>query len=186
MKSRATTRSRKSCCWQATRPRASRPATPARSGDARALSLARTGAAGNSRRAGSRSRSVAVAFPASQRRFVFRLQHPRPGLPRRLQLWFRWRCAPTSWATGSAGSCCDGDRVRSFIAPGQGATGPVNAGVYVIDRSIVAGIDRLPASLEQNVFPVLAAKRRHERNALSAGISSTSAFPKILRAPMSS
>jgi D-glycero-D-manno-heptose 1,7-bisphosphate phosphatase len=52
----------------------------------------------------------------------------------------------------------DGDRVRSFIAPGQGATGPVNAGVYVIDRSIIAGIDRLPASLEQDLFPALAAK----------------------------
>jgi D-glycero-D-manno-heptose 1,7-bisphosphate phosphatase len=51
----------------------------------------------------------------------------------------------------------DGDRVRSFIAPGQGATGPVNAGVYVIDRSIIGGIDRLPASLEQDVFPRLAA-----------------------------
>jgi D,D-heptose 1,7-bisphosphate phosphatase len=51
----------------------------------------------------------------------------------------------------------DGGRVRAFIAPGQGATGPVNAGVYVIDRSIVAGIDRLPASLEQDIFPVLAA-----------------------------
>ena len=51
----------------------------------------------------------------------------------------------------------DGDRVRSFIAPGQGATGPVNAGVYVIDRSIIAGIDRLPASLEQDIFPALAA-----------------------------
>jgi D,D-heptose 1,7-bisphosphate phosphatase len=51
----------------------------------------------------------------------------------------------------------EGDRVSAFIAPGQGATGPVNAGVYVIDRSILAGIDRLPASLEQDVFPVLAA-----------------------------
>jgi D-glycero-D-manno-heptose 1,7-bisphosphate phosphatase len=50
----------------------------------------------------------------------------------------------------------DGDRVRAFIAPGQGATGPVNAGVYVVDRSIVAGIDRLPASLEQDIFPRLA------------------------------
>jgi D,D-heptose 1,7-bisphosphate phosphatase len=47
--------------------------------------------------------------------------------------------------------------IRSFIAPGQGSTGPVNAGVYVIDRSILTGIDRLPASLEQDVFPVLAA-----------------------------
>lgn len=52
----------------------------------------------------------------------------------------------------------EGDLVRSFIAPGQGATGPVNAGVYVINRSIIAGIDRLPASLEQDVFPALAAK----------------------------
>jgi D-glycero-D-manno-heptose 1,7-bisphosphate phosphatase len=51
----------------------------------------------------------------------------------------------------------DGDRVRSFVAPGQGATGPVNAGVYVIDRSIVGAINRLPASLEQDVFPRLAA-----------------------------
>ncbi len=51
----------------------------------------------------------------------------------------------------------DGDRVRSFIAPGQGATGPVNAGVYVLDRSIVARAGALPASLEQDVFPALAA-----------------------------
>ncbi len=51
----------------------------------------------------------------------------------------------------------DGGRVRSFIAPGQGASGPVNAGVYVIDRSIITGIDRLPASLEQDIFPQLAA-----------------------------
>ena len=51
----------------------------------------------------------------------------------------------------------DGDQVRSFIAPGQGATGPVNAGVYVVDRSILARVGSLPASLEQDVFPALAA-----------------------------
>ena len=51
----------------------------------------------------------------------------------------------------------DKDLIRAFIAPGQGAAGPVNAGVYVIDRSIIAGIDRLPASLEQDIFPALAA-----------------------------
>jgi len=51
----------------------------------------------------------------------------------------------------------DGDRVRSFIAPGQGATGPVNAGVYVVDRGILARVGGLPASLEQDVFPALAA-----------------------------
>jgi len=50
----------------------------------------------------------------------------------------------------------DNDRVRALIAPGHSATGPVNAGVYVIDRSIVDGIDRLPASLVQDVFPALA------------------------------
>lgn len=50
----------------------------------------------------------------------------------------------------------DGDRVRSFIAPGQGATGPVNAGVYVVDRSIISRAGALPASLEQDIFPALA------------------------------
>lgn len=51
----------------------------------------------------------------------------------------------------------DGDRVRSFIAPGQGAAGPVNAGVYVLDRSIVGRANAPPASLEQDIFPALAA-----------------------------
>jgi D-glycero-D-manno-heptose 1,7-bisphosphate phosphatase len=51
----------------------------------------------------------------------------------------------------------DGEMVRDFIAPGSGATGPVNAGIYVVDRSIVADIARLPASLEQDLFPRLAA-----------------------------
>jgi NDP-sugar pyrophosphorylase family protein len=51
----------------------------------------------------------------------------------------------------------DNDRIRAFVAPDHGATGPVNAGVYVIDHSIVDGIDRLPASLEQDVLPALAA-----------------------------
>jgi D,D-heptose 1,7-bisphosphate phosphatase len=51
----------------------------------------------------------------------------------------------------------DDDRIRAFVAPGHGATGPVNAGVYVIDRSIVDGIDHLSASLEQDVLPALAA-----------------------------
>jgi D,D-heptose 1,7-bisphosphate phosphatase len=51
----------------------------------------------------------------------------------------------------------DGDRVRSFIAPGQGATGPVNAGVYVINRAIIDRAGNLPASLEQDIFPGLAA-----------------------------
>lgn len=51
----------------------------------------------------------------------------------------------------------DGDVVRDFIAPGAGATGPVNAGIYVVDKSVLADIAKLPASLEQDVFPGLAA-----------------------------
>jgi D-glycero-D-manno-heptose 1,7-bisphosphate phosphatase len=51
----------------------------------------------------------------------------------------------------------EGDRIRSFIAPGRGATGPVNGGVYVVDRSITQTVTRLPASLEQDLFPALAA-----------------------------
>jgi D,D-heptose 1,7-bisphosphate phosphatase len=54
------------------------------------------------------------------------------------------------------GVVLDGDRVRAIIPPGNGATGPVSAGIHVVDRSIVAGIDSLPASLEQDVFPLLA------------------------------
>ena len=50
----------------------------------------------------------------------------------------------------------DGDMVRDFIAPGTGATGPVNAGIYVVDKSVLHDIDTLPASLEQDVFPRLA------------------------------
>ena len=50
----------------------------------------------------------------------------------------------------------DNDRVRAFVAPGHGAAGPVDAGVYVIDRSIIEGIDRLPASLERDILPALA------------------------------
>lgn len=49
----------------------------------------------------------------------------------------------------------DGDMVRDFIAPGAGATGPVNAGIYVVDKSVLDDIATLPASLEQEVFPGL-------------------------------
>nr|WP_249780680.1 HAD-IIIA family hydrolase [Bradyrhizobium sp. dw_78] len=52
----------------------------------------------------------------------------------------------------------DNGMIRAFIAPGQGAAGPVNAGIYVIDRSIITEIKQLPASLEQDVFPALAAR----------------------------
>lgn len=49
----------------------------------------------------------------------------------------------------------DGDMVRDFIAPGAGATGPVNAGIYVVEKSVLHDIETLPASLEQDLFPGL-------------------------------
>lgn len=52
----------------------------------------------------------------------------------------------------------DGEVVRDFIAPGAGATGPVNAGIYVVDKSVLADIAKLPASLEQDVFPGLVSR----------------------------
>ncbi|WP_063690635.1 HAD-IIIA family hydrolase [Bradyrhizobium stylosanthis] len=52
----------------------------------------------------------------------------------------------------------DGEFVRDFIAPGAGATGPVNAGIYVVEKSVLGDIAKLPASLEQDVFPGLASR----------------------------
>src|SRR5262249_25909603 len=52
----------------------------------------------------------------------------------------------------------EGDRVLAFLAPAKGTNAPVNAGVYVIDRSILAGHGRRPASLERDFFPQLVAR----------------------------
>jgi D,D-heptose 1,7-bisphosphate phosphatase len=49
----------------------------------------------------------------------------------------------------------DNDRIHAFVAP-DGTAGPVNGGVYVVDRSIIARIGPLPASLERDVLPALA------------------------------
>jgi NDP-sugar pyrophosphorylase family protein len=75
----------------------------------------------------------------------------------------------------------DNNRVRAFLATGEGATGPVNGGVYVVDRSIVAGIGPLPASLEQDVLPVLAGTGTVSGTCYR-GFSSTSASPRTLPA----
>ncbi|MBH5401201.1 NTP transferase domain-containing protein [Bradyrhizobium sp. CNPSo 4010] len=45
--------------------------------------------------------------------------------------------------------------VRRFQAPGTQPNGPINAGIYRIDRRILDLIDQLPCSLEQSVFPRL-------------------------------
>ncbi len=51
----------------------------------------------------------------------------------------------------------EGDRVTGFTAPGARATGPINAGIYVVDRGILDLIGNLPCSLENDVFPRLVA-----------------------------
>jgi D,D-heptose 1,7-bisphosphate phosphatase len=52
----------------------------------------------------------------------------------------------------------DGDLIKSFLPAGSQPDGPINSGVYYVDRDVVALIDELPCSLEQTIFPQLAAK----------------------------
>ena len=53
-------------------------------------------------------------------------------------------------------SLADG-RVRSFQSAGGGHAAPINAGVYVLERGIVAAVPPGKVSLEQDLFPRLAA-----------------------------
>jgi len=45
--------------------------------------------------------------------------------------------------------------VKRFLPPGTQSSGPINTGIYRIDRSILDLIDELPCSLEQSIFPRL-------------------------------
>jgi D-glycero-D-manno-heptose 1,7-bisphosphate phosphatase len=49
------------------------------------------------------------------------------------------------------------DFIKTFLPAGAQANGPINSGVYCIDRDVLGMIDELPCSLEQSVFPRLAA-----------------------------
>ena len=51
----------------------------------------------------------------------------------------------------------DGSRIDAFHAAAPDLAGPMNAGLYVLRRSVTGWIDRMPCSLEQDVFPRLAA-----------------------------
>lgn len=51
-------------------------------------------------------------------------------------------------------------RVLSFHAPEEGISGPINGGVYAINRAVVESIGRGKVSLEGEVFPRLAAAGR--------------------------
>lgn len=51
-------------------------------------------------------------------------------------------------------------RVSSFLAAGDRPSGPINTGVYCVDRAVLGYIGELPCSLEQQVFPRLVAEGR--------------------------
>src|SRR5206468_12850489 len=48
------------------------------------------------------------------------------------------------------------DFIKTFLPAGAQPNGPINSGVYCVDREILSFIDGLPCSLEQAVFPRLA------------------------------
>ncbi|MBM7484093.1 D,D-heptose 1,7-bisphosphate phosphatase [Bradyrhizobium sp. USDA 3686] len=50
------------------------------------------------------------------------------------------------------------NRVRSFLAAGAQPNGPINTGIYCINRAILQYIDEMPCSLEQQVFLKLVAE----------------------------
>jgi D,D-heptose 1,7-bisphosphate phosphatase len=52
----------------------------------------------------------------------------------------------------------DRDFIKTFLPAGSQLNGPINSGVYCIDRDVLAFIDEVPCSLEQLVFPRLAEK----------------------------
>jgi D,D-heptose 1,7-bisphosphate phosphatase len=59
----------------------------------------------------------------------------------------------------------EGEVVKSFLPAGAQPSGPINSGVYCIDREILSFIDEVPCSLEQRVFPILV-----ERGQLRAAV----------------
>jgi D,D-heptose 1,7-bisphosphate phosphatase len=50
------------------------------------------------------------------------------------------------------------DFIKTFLPAGSQPNGPINSGVYWVDRDVLALIDGLPCSLEQVIFPRLAEK----------------------------
>ena len=50
------------------------------------------------------------------------------------------------------------DFIKTFLPAGSQPNGPINSGVYCVDRDVLALIDELPCSLEQVIFPRLAEK----------------------------
>ncbi len=49
-----------------------------------------------------------------------------------------------------------GDRITSFREKGDSGAGLINAGIYVLQKSVIDRISTLPASIEKDIFPQLA------------------------------
>jgi D-glycero-D-manno-heptose 1,7-bisphosphate phosphatase len=58
----------------------------------------------------------------------------------------------------------DQDFIQTFLPVGAQPNGPINSGVYCVDREVLSFIDELPCSLEQAVFPRLAEKGQLRAN----------------------
>ena len=54
----------------------------------------------------------------------------------------------------------EGNRVVSFHAPEEGVDGPINGGVYAVNRAVVQAIAAGKVSLESDIFPALATTGR--------------------------
>jgi D,D-heptose 1,7-bisphosphate phosphatase len=52
----------------------------------------------------------------------------------------------------------EGDLIRTFLPAGSQPSGPINSGVYCVDRDVTGLIEEVPCSLEQAIFPRLAEK----------------------------
>lgn len=52
----------------------------------------------------------------------------------------------------------EGEFIKTFLPAGSRPDGPINSGVYCVDRDVLGLIDAVPCSLEQAIFPRLAEK----------------------------
>jgi len=48
--------------------------------------------------------------------------------------------------------------VKSFLPAGSQPSGPINSGVYCVDRDVLSLVNEMPCSLERSIFPRLAQK----------------------------
>jgi len=67
---------------------------------------------------------------------------------------------PEAIGTRYGSVCFEGGLVKSFHAPNEGVSGPINAGIYAIGHAVVDRIPEGVVSLEDTIFPLLAREGR--------------------------